>query len=301
MKFKKWLYELEEAQKFVATMANQDRTTGLGPTSHYGGGRSMLPISYGVDNRAFAGVVDAIGTARAKIRSRKGAEPGVASQYNPLEDLRRDGILTANIPLQMPEWNGDPISITKGLIAQIKSSFGDPLKNPRMWRVDENMNLILPAGQAITELYTFSRLKGEEATRLEAAINYTTALVQASLTSRLAEYSHLLNLDRPQIKSRSMMPLPVRERDGLGSEPMPYKDGEDATFYKVMVCAMTFGPKNKDSDMGDNIQGEIERMVADERRKAQAQASAPAPTPTPAKPTATGGTTPVADPKGGST
>jgi hypothetical protein len=294
MKFKKWLYELEESQKFVATMGNRDMTTGLGPTSNFGGGRTMLPISYGIDNRAFAGVMDAIGTARAKIRARKGAEPGVASQYSPLEDLRKDGILTANIPLQMPEWNGDPIHITKGLVAQIKSSFGDPLNNPKIWRVDDEMNLVIPSGQAATALYTFSRIDGEEATKLEAAINYTTALVQASMTARLAPYSHLLNLDRPQIKNRSTMPFPMKEREGLGSESMPYKDGEDDTFYKVMVCAMTFSPKNKDSEFSDDIQGEIERMVSDEKRKAQAAAATTATsTAAPAKPTASGTTTTV--------
>lgn len=259
MKFKTWLDNIEEAnQRSRLPVGNPDQTTGLGPTSHFGGPRAMLPISPGIDNRAFAGVMDAVGAARAKIRARKGAEPGVASQYSPLDDIRRESLQTAYMPLQLPEeWDGQAISIGKGLLAQVKYSFGDALDNNTVWRVDEQMNLIEPSVKA-TRLYVSQRLKEENPLVLEAAINYTTALIQASFMVRLSKYAHLLNLDRPRMQSPSIATFPLQEK--YGSEP--YGEKENPKFYKVMLCKFVFNPKSKDTDIGDDIHSQIDKIIS---------------------------------------
>lgn len=261
MKFRTWLSKVEEGIQRGRSMGNVDQTTGLGPTAHFGGQRAMLPVSWGVDNRAFAGLIGGVGEARAKIRARKGAEPGVASQYSWLDDMRRDGMQTAYMPLQLPtedEWGGQPISISKGLITQMRYSFGDALENPRLWRVDEEMRLIEPSGRPATDLYIKSRLRAERPSRLEAAINYTTALMQASFMVKLSHYSHLLNLEKPILHHQPIMAFPMKERpDGK-----PYEENEDVDFYKVMMCSFVFKPKSKEIDIDDDMHKEIERSLS---------------------------------------
>lgn len=258
MKFKTWLAGIEEGiqrSKPQGGMSNQDMTTGLGPTSHFGGQRAMLPISYGFDNRAFAGVVDAVGSARSKIRARKGAEPGVASQYGSLEDIRKDPMQTVNMPLQVPaDWrfeNNGIIYSSKGLIAQMKSSFGDTLKSQSLYNVDEEGHLRQPSGQPATRLYLMTKGVDENPSELESAINYTTALMQASITTNLSQYSHLLNLERPIIKDRKILPFPLESSGGQGPQ----------RFYKNMMCAFVFKARGKDSDIGDDIHSQIDSIV----------------------------------------
>lgn len=272
MKFKTWLKTIEEAnQRSRQPVGNPDQTTGLGPTSHFGGPRAMLPISPGIDNRAFAGVMDGIGSARAKIRARMGAEPGVASQYSPLEDIRRDGLQTAHMPLQLPEeWDGQPISIGKGLIAQIKYSFGDALENNNLWRVDDQMNLIEPEVKS-TKLYTSRRLRNESPAELEAAINYTTALMQVSFMVKLSKYAHLLNLDRPNLHNRSIAVFPLQEKHSAE----PYGPNDNPEFYKVMLCAFVFKPKNKDIDVGDDIHSQIDKIISNKEEEQAAEKPRP--------------------------
>lgn len=298
MKFRDWLHRIEEGNVRSPAAGNTDQSTALGPLSQFGGERAMLPISYGVDNRAFAGLIGGVGEARAKIRARKGAEPGVASQYHWLDDIRRDAMQTANLPLQLPlDWDneGRQISISKGLLGQIKQMFGDPLNSDKIYRVDESVRLIYP-DEPLTTLYKHRRIKSEDPYRLEAAINYTEALIRASFMVRLSKYSHLLNLDRPVPHQRKIISLPMKERFGPDGEAIPYADGEEAEFYKVMVCAFVFKPINKDAGVDDDIHGEIDRMLADkaaEERRRIAGASPPAPPP-PAKK----GTSRVSSPRG---
>lgn len=276
MKFRNWLSVIEENQKFRPQSGggNQDQTTGMGPTSQFGGARAMLPISPGFDNRAFAGVMDGIGSARSKIRARKGAEPGVASQYDKLDDIRRDGMMTANFPLQYPvEWATKYAAISKitsGLISSIKSNFGDALSNPAVWRVDEQMKLIAPSGDSKLMIYAISRLKPESGQRLESVFNYTKALVLASFTTRLAQYSHLLNLESPTFHKQQIIALPWKEREGIEKDARPYRDDEDDHFYKVGIFAVTFKPKTKDGTVDAGLQQDMDDTMTSRGATGQA-------------------------------
>lgn len=263
MNFRNWLSAIEESQRLRPQSggSNQDQTTGMGPTSQFGGGRAMLPISYGVDNRAFAGVLDGIGSARSKIRARKGAEPGVASQYDKLDDLRRGTMQTANMPLQLPAdysvEDGGIIKVTGSLIAQIKSSFGDPIQSPLVYNLDKDGNLKYPS-QGGTRLYVFTKGKEESPAELESAVNYTTALMQASLTTRLSQYSHLLSLDRPvDPRDQKILPFPLKKD----------QDGNDYQFYKAMMCAFVFNPKNKESEIDRDMHSQIDNTMQRNNRQ----------------------------------
>lgn len=285
MKFRDWLFNIEEGNQRSRSMGNTDASTALGPLNQFGGQRAMLPISKGIDNRAFAGIIGGVGEARAKIRARKGAEPGVASQYNWLDDLRRDNMQTATLPLQLPEgWEengGNAISINKSLIAKIKQEFGDALSSEMIYRVDERLRLIRPENPS-TQLYIHRRLRSEDPYKLEAAMNYTEALMRASFMIRLSPYSHLLNLDRPSPYGRKIISLPVKERFGPDGEAIPYQPDEDAKFYKVMICAFVFPSNKKGAGIGDDVHSEIDKLIADkqaeERRKILAAQNAPIPT-----------------------
>lgn len=255
MKFKAWLRRLEETNnKNRPGEALSDKSTAWGAASHFGGERTMLPLSRRWDNRATAGVLDALGKSAAKEMERSGAEPGVASRYDSLEDIRRDIIRTANMPLQLPEdWQeGQYISISKARIAKIKSTFNKPLESTRVWRVDNTSSLIGPQEKGFVNLYTFFKDEENE-NKLDAAINYTTAMIQASFAAELSPWAHLLNLDRPDIRDRQFMIFPLKERDGNLDKQNPYGPGEKPGFYKVMMCALVFRSKKNAPDVGDNL------------------------------------------------
>lgn len=249
-----------------------DQTTGLGPTSQYGQ-RAMMPISWGIDNRAFAGVVDGIGSARAKIRARKGAEPGIASQYRSLDDIRRDGIYFMYMPLQLPMDGLDykearPISVTKGLVDSLKSFFGDSETILKLWRVDayQPTKLVPPIGRGSTVLYSFRKDEEENSNKLLSAINYTKALMQASLSIKLSSHSHRIDTDRPQVRDEKI------ESFSLGKEEKTNKE----VFYKVMMCSFILKSRHKGSDVGDDTQGEIDRIMADKDQKTTKPTTEPA-------------------------
>jgi hypothetical protein len=266
MNFKEWICRIEEGNQRARPsqgVGNPDMTTGMGPASHFGGPRAMLPISPGIDNRAFAGVMDGIGAARSKIRARKGAEPGVASQYDTLDDIRRSSMQTVNMPLQLPaDWsieNNGVIGMSKGLLAQIKSSFGDPLQSSSVYNLDEKGHIKYPSSQGSTRLYIFTKGKDENPAEYDSAVNYTTALMLASLTTRLSQYSHLLNLDRPiDPRDRKVLPFPLKNN----------QEGAAPQFYYAMMCAFVFSPKNKDSEISDDMYSNIDRIMQQNKNQA---------------------------------
>jgi len=264
MRFREWLLTTEAAQQRSHITGNRDNTTNLGPTSQFGGPRTMLPVSWGIDNRAFAGVVDGIGTARAKVRADMGAEPGAASHYEPLQDMRRGNVQTLYLPLQLEKdyTDGEPVHLTKGLVAKIKSQFKDPLDDDGVYGVDEQMALVggTPS-QMMTKLYTTNRSEGHDPSKYEAAVNYTTALMQASISNKLGTYSHLINLERPSITQRKVMPLPMKEREGNEDVEKAYTDEENPEFYHVMMCAFLLNPKSKDNEFDGEIHSDIERLL----------------------------------------
>jgi hypothetical protein len=198
MKFKMWLYGLEENQRNNTQAGNQLSTDGLGPTSQYGR-RAMLPVSRGFNNRAVAGVIDGVGEARAKIRARRGAEPGVASQYYGIEDIRRDGLQVMYLPLQLPSgYRGESIRVTRGLVNSLKWMFGARDNDDRdIWRVEGGGNVRLKEAskEKLTELYVFSGGTSEDENRLSSAIEFTEALMRASIAVKLQKYSHLIKTE----------------------------------------------------------------------------------------------------------
>jgi hypothetical protein len=265
MRFREWLLMTEAGQQRSHIVGNRDQTTNLGPTSQFGGPRTMLPVSFGIDNRAFAGVVDGIGTARAKIRADMGAEPGAASHYEPLQDMRRSNLQTMYLPLQYDKntVEGEAVYVTKGLVARLKSSFDDPMKNEGVYRVGENNELL--AGHEdprdmLTKLYVTSRDEGHNGFN-EPSLNYTTALMQASLSKKLSKYSHLINLERPNISQRKIIPLPIKDIQGNEKEQKPYSPEDSPKFYHVMMCAFVLNPKSKDHEFDSDFHGEIDRLL----------------------------------------
>lgn len=262
MKFRKWLWDIEEATRNRPLEGGGgifDRTTNRGPASQFGGPNTMLPLSIGVDNRAFAGVVDGIGSARSKIRARDGAEPGAASQYVPYEHDSPSHIQTGYMPLQLPleHQRGSYSHISKGLLAGIKTRYGDAFKNPSLFTMaDDNSTLVRPTQEPQTELYTFYRKKGNDPALLDDARNFTLALMQGSFMVRLGKYSHIVNLDRPRIQNRQIMPFPVKDKEGA------YADDENPQFYYVMMCSFVFEPKYKDDRFDGDLGSEIDSLLS---------------------------------------
>ena len=268
MKFKNWLWELEEAsnQKFRPPAGNMDQTTGLGPTSQYGH-RAMMPISWGIDNRAVAGVIDGIGDARAKIRARKGAEPGVASQYHGLDRVVKDGMTVIYLPLQLPndDFPAAPaISKTKGLIARLRHYFGgDPLKSPKVWKVspNDNTSLVEPTEEG-NQLYYYLDNKNKDQNEgvRNNAEQFTLALMEASIAERLKGYAHVLNTENPILKNHKI------EEFLLGRD----ERNTDKHFkYAVMMCAFVLKSRHKDEEIDGELRGEIMRILAGEQPKPQ--------------------------------
>jgi hypothetical protein len=276
MRFKAWLYNLEEnRQRSSATnLGNQIGTDGLGPTTQYGP-RAMMPVSWGVDNRAVAGVIDGIGGARANIRARDGAEPGVASHYHGLEDVRRDGLEVIYMPLQLPKgYNGQAIRRSRGLVNSLKSIVGD------IWQVEPENNIRLKdvGGEKATELYFFVKDEGEDPNKLSSAIEYTEALMMASIATRLQKYSHHIKTDSPSIKDRKIETAPA---GGKASEvDRGFADEKvKRYFYKIMMCSFVLKSIHKDQHIDADMRDELADVLAGRTPRPRDE---PAPTPAPA-------------------
>jgi hypothetical protein len=281
MKFKVWLYNLEENQRNSAQAGNQLSTDGLGPTSQYGR-RAMVPISWGLNNRAVAGVIDGVGEARAKIRARKGAEPGVASQYNYMDDIRKDGLQVLYLPLQLPSgYEGESIRANRGLINSLKWMFGENL-NGDIWRVDKENNIRLKDvnKNKLTELYVFSEREKEDENRLNSAIEYTEALMKASIAVKLKKYSHLLNTEN--LSSPKDRRIDQAEAGGNSSDVYGGKDDKDVEryFYKIMMCSFVLKSIHKDQHIDSDMRDELIDVLAGRQPKPQ-QKNPPTTNPTP--------------------
>lgn len=247
MKFREWLVNIEETQnRNRSPQGLGDVTTAWGAASHFGGPRVISPISYGVDNRAFAGVLGGIGQARAKISARRGSEPGVAATFEPWPDERRDAIQSLTLPLQLPEgWDGRYLDYTaKSRLYQIKSIYGDAMDSTHIWRVDDGSNLIPPTA-AKSHLYTFVYGQKEDWNALDSATSFTEALMRASLMVRLSRYSHFINLDSPRKEEKAIVKLPYDFTDG----PV-----EGKKFFKLMTISFVF-PSTKNAP--DYVQDDI--------------------------------------------
>lgn len=248
MRFKNWLVKTENASMKNRSGGNVDRTTNMGPASHFGGSRTLMPISLGIDNRAFAGVVDGIGSARSKVRDEMGAEPGAASTYEKLQDMKREAVFSFYMPLQLPiEYLGQSIYITKSLISKIKSEFGDPMENVKVYNVEnDNKTMRQRSEEMGTMLYTFAK-NNINPSELESAQNYTTAMMMASIQMKLSAKSNSLSIANPELVQRKSLPFRL--------------DGSER-FYKLMMCAFRIRPKDNDLAFGDSDEiDNIERIL----------------------------------------
>lgn len=249
MKFKNWLVKTENASmKNRSGLGNVDRTTNLGPAANFGSSRTLMPISLGIDNRAFAGVVDGIGSARAKVRDEKGADPGAASSYEKLQDMKKEAVFSFYMPLQLPiEYSGQSIYITKSLTSKIKSEFGDPINNMKVYNVENDNQTMRPREEEMgTILYTFTK-NNINPSELESAQNYTTAMMMASIHMKLSAKLNSVNVLNPELVQRKSLPFRLE-----GSE----------RFYKLMMCAFRIRPKDNDLAFGDSDEiDNIERIL----------------------------------------
>lgn len=231
----------------------------------------MMPISWGIDNRAAAGVIDGVGGARAQIRARKGAEPGVASQYHMWDDIRKDGLTVMYMPLQLPHedsgLNRSPLTNTKGLVQLLKGE-GDPLKNPNVWLVDPDSNVRLkeqPSGNKPNRLFYVEKGKSESQQLKYDAEQFTMALMFASLSTRLKDYAHMLNVEKPHIKDQKIERVPFRSDEG--------------GYYYVMMCSFILKSLHKDQQIDGALRDELERILTGDRPNPQTKpAQSPPPT-----------------------
>lgn len=273
MNFRKWLRMYEDNRPSQGVRH--------GPDSMYGGQRTMLPISWGMDNRAVGAVVGGIGDARAKIRAQMGAEPGSVPHLSNLQDIRKSVLKAIYMPLQLDSADLDGEGSrrsSRSMINQAKRiSPSNPLVDPGIWNVagggDNIGRLVAPAGKPKTKLYTYTNGARNPA-REEAAISFTTALMQVSLSSveMYGKYSHLLDVERARLKDRKFFPM----RNEYDAE------GED--FYKVMMCTFEISPKDKNSHISGDVWDEIEAMRDTGRNKKPETTKSDA---EPAKPEAT--------------
>lgn len=217
----------------------------------------MLPVSWGVDNKAVASVLGGIGDARAKIRAQMGAEPGSVPHLSNLEDIRKSVLKAIYMPLQLDHADLDGEGSrrsSRSMINQAKRiSPSNPLVDPGIWNVagegDNVRRIVVPSGKPKTKLYTYANGTRNPA-REEAAIIFTTALMQVSLSSveMYGKYSHLLDVERAHLKDRKFFPM----RNEYDAE------GED--FCKVMMCTFEISPKDKNSHISGDVWDEIEAM-----------------------------------------
>ena len=107
-----------------------------------------------------------------------------------------------------------------------------------------------------TKLYVFDKNSSEDSDNvdLEYAVNFTMALMQASLVTKLSRYSHLINLYRPQVKNRHILDKPVRS---LGDEETT---ADIDQFHKIMVCTFVYQP-SKDANFGSDIYDDLENVL----------------------------------------
>lgn len=260
MKFRTWLIDLEESgpQRNASGQGNTDRTTGLGPLSQYG--RSyMMPVSANMNNRAVAGLIDGIGTARSKVRARKGAEPGVASQYHGWDDESRDGMTYMYMPLQTPNADfhrGGEISRTKSFVKSLKRTYFGSHENAKIWSVSrsDNITLVRPT-EASTDIYLYPNKGAEDANKLNDAKEFTRALMEALIAKRLEPYAIHLNVENPQLVQQEFAYAPYKTGGG-----------DKATHnYTVMMCAFVLKKRNNAEEIDSELRQELKRVLAGEK------------------------------------
>lgn len=272
MNFREWLEGIEEA-----TAVNTTQNTKWGPDSMYGGSRTMLPVSRGLNNRATASLIGGIGQARAKIAADMGAEPGSAPQLADLEDIRRNPIRSIYMPLQLPaDWTPEEGVLYAGKSLQNRAmrTSQKPSEDPSVWGADKaNPTSITGGGGGMkTVLFEYDKAVGPHAdsAKYQTAVNFTQALMKVDLSTRLAQYSHLINLESPSLKDRQEMPV---EADQQGQK-----------MHMVMMCSFVFSPRTKDTRLGGSEWEDIQDRLGVTKTSGQPPQQRPRPNSRAARP-----------------
>jgi hypothetical protein len=279
MRFREWLLVAERAP-------TPTQNVSMGPDASYGGARTMLPLSGALGGRVGASVIGGIGAARKKISADTGAEPGSVPQLGELEDMRRQPIRSIYMPLQVPaDWDPDHGVLYSGKSLQNRALKVSqrPAEDQQVWRVEQNNpNSIVGAGgpSMKTRLFVYDKSAGPQSDTVsyQTAVNFTQALMKVSLASNLAPYSHLLNLDNPEIRDRQEIPI---EADEQGDK-----------MHTVMMCSFVFSPRTKDTRIGGNDWDDIYDRLQGQSSNASAAQRTPG-RPSAAKPGRRGATAPV--------
>lgn len=257
MNFREWLEGIEEN-----TAVNTSQNTKWGPDSMYGGARTMLPVDRRLNNRATASLIGGIGQARAKIAADMGAEPGSAPQLADLEDIRKNPIRAVYMPLQLPaDWTPQEgvLYAGKGLQNRAMKTSQRPSEDPSVWGVDKaNKTSITGGGGGMkTVLFEYDKAAGPyaDSARYQTAVNFTQALMKVDLSTRLAQYSHLINLENPSPKDRQEMPVQA--------------DQQGQKMHMVMMCSFVFSPRTKDTRLGGNEWEDIQDRLNGTKASAQ--------------------------------
>lgn len=271
MKFREWFRKIEEAQqRSRAYDANVITTTAAGPFARHGSPDTMLPISRGLDNRAVASVIDAIGTSRADNRREMGFDVRATSRIEPFPSERQPYMETRYMALQYPQgWMGHR-NYGTGLVNTIRSMVPEPGTDPKVWKIDERMQLIKePKIDNRFQLYLFKKGQ-QEREILISAINFTKALMHVDLANSLDDYKTVLNLDK---------------LDFVDEKTMEYQvPGHEDLFYKVLFCAFIINKRHKDDPLDRHDIDDEEFATAARQRRPE---DAPRPTPTPPSPATT--------------
>jgi hypothetical protein len=255
MNFRSWLRSIEEASS-----AEPSQDIRRGSEGKYGS-RAMLPVSFGLNNRAAASLIGGMGQTSAKILARKGAEPGQVPQLPNLEDMKRSMLKAIYMPLQLPtdydEESGQVLYSGRNLMNRARGiSPNNPLEDPGIWRVNKGDNASIVGGGSNmkTKLFTYNTSAGPHSNSsvYQSAVNFTEALMKVALMARIVQYSHVLNVDNPLLKDRQEFP----------TKP------QDQQSNLIMMCSFVVNPKSKDAEIDSHDWQDVaDRMDANNKNK----------------------------------
>lgn len=253
MKFKEWLLMLEGQRGFKVESVDAN-----------GGFRNATPISLAIDNKATRSLIKGIGDGRAKIRAAMGAEPVDDVSVDELKDIMRKSMQYLYMPLQLPKvyQDGDaPPYFNKNLVSRARHVSSDPIRDPQIYNVDDTNAAIKDLDRISDEdmktiLYAYRRHDDFDSNKHDYAMNFTMALMMASLVGRMSKYSHLLDLERPQFGPRKSIPIPSRRNPTYGKD-------YNAEFNEILMCSFVFEPISKDARYGREVYDDIDSLIRD--------------------------------------
>jgi len=172
------------------------------------------------------------------------------------------------MPLQLPlnHQEGDLKYYSKSLITFARTISSMPIEDSQIYNVDKQMKLKNYPDKMKTKLSFYEKEYPTNPNDIETSVNFTKALMLASLVVKLQKYAHLLDLEKPNLKNVKYMEFPF----------------DDDAYYKVMMCAFIFSKKDKDEHLGDDVHDEIRQL--DQIRQKQNKPQTPRNSGGPSKP-----------------